>query len=557
MSITSIDNYRASQRIHPLSLLAQMSSRKANGCLKVSDGSTSWWIYLNNGELVHASNSVAPFERLERHLRQMNQDACNLEATVRSQVHQLFNTVQEQDIEWLNPPDYMAIRWLADKGYITVSQATILLVGIAKEVFETFLQVRAGVHEMVDCPELMGSPLLCILELRPLVESCQKQLRQGSVRQSSHHTSTRDLLKSGDSGAVAKGSDFVAQRSAELSRSPSHISPISNGTPERSLNVEGTTQGETSSSVNNLFAEREKAEKPLELGKSENLPFEKSSPSGLFRPSERSFSAPENRQTDSIFSNNLSQQSAVPKNSSPSQFRASATQSFDFRNLGMAASDQRGSIPTGSPPPLSSQTRNGLRSPSEKKTPSPNLGSKSNLLREPSVKIPQNPPLYRDKDKPEINQRSSAAKDVFRPSVGYPSSGRVSSPGSSKPQGEKRYKVACIDDSPMILHMIEAFLEDKSFAVIKINDPVRALMELMRAKPDIILLDITMPNLDGYELCALLRSRPDFRNTPIIMVTGSKGLIDRAKARLVKASGYLTKPFNQTQLLKMIFKLLK
>jgi twitching motility two-component system response regulator PilG len=63
-----------------------------------------------------------------------------------------------------------------------------------------------------------------------------------------------------------------------------------------------------------------------------------------------------------------------------------------------------------------------------------------------------------------------------------------------------------------------------------------------------------MPNLDGYELCSLLRRHPSFKNTPIIMVTGNTGFIDRAKAKLVGASGYLTKPFTQPELLKMVFK---
>jgi two-component system, chemotaxis family, response regulator PixG len=76
----------------------------------------------------------------------------------------------------------------------------------------------------------------------------------------------------------------------------------------------------------------------------------------------------------------------------------------------------------------------------------------------------------------------------------------------------------------------------------------------VRNKPDLILLDVGMPNLDGYELCSLLRRHPLFKHTPIIMVTGLTGFIDRAKARLVGASGYLTKPFTQSELLKTVFK---
>ena len=115
------------------------------------------------------------------------------------------------------------------------------------------------------------------------------------------------------------------------------------------------------------------------------------------------------------------------------------------------------------------------------------------------------------------------------------------------------YTIACIDDSPTVLNAIQEFLNDKSLNVVPISDPVKALMQVMRCRPDLILLDVTMPNLDGYELCSLLRRHPSFKNTPIVMVTGNTGFIDRAKAKLVRSSGYLTKPFSQSELLKMVF----
>lgn len=116
------------------------------------------------------------------------------------------------------------------------------------------------------------------------------------------------------------------------------------------------------------------------------------------------------------------------------------------------------------------------------------------------------------------------------------------------------YKVLCIDDSPTIIKAIKGFLDPQIFSVIGVEDPLKALMQILSSKPDVILLDISMPNLDGYELCSLLRKHPDFRNTPIIMVTGRTALIDRARAKLVRASGYLTKPFTRAELLKAVFK---
>lgn len=118
----------------------------------------------------------------------------------------------------------------------------------------------------------------------------------------------------------------------------------------------------------------------------------------------------------------------------------------------------------------------------------------------------------------------------------------------------KTHTIACIDDSPTMLQTIHSFLSEANCSVVMINDPLKALMQVIRTKPDLVLLDVGMPNLDGYELCSLMRRHSNFKTTPIIMVTGNTGFIDRAKAKLVGASGYLTKPFTKVDLLKMVFK---
>ncbi len=122
------------------------------------------------------------------------------------------------------------------------------------------------------------------------------------------------------------------------------------------------------------------------------------------------------------------------------------------------------------------------------------------------------------------------------------------------PTNKKTYKIVCVDDSPAMLKEISYFLDDESFAVSTISDPIKALMQIVRLKPDLILLDVKMAGIDGYELCRLLRNHSFFKNTPIIMVTGNTGIIDRVKARMVGASGYLTKPFTQSDLLKIVFR---
>lgn len=117
---------------------------------------------------------------------------------------------------------------------------------------------------------------------------------------------------------------------------------------------------------------------------------------------------------------------------------------------------------------------------------------------------------------------------------------------------ETTYTIACIDDSPTITNEISRCLGDPKYSVTAINDPVKALMQITRIKPDLILLDVGMPMIDGYELCRLLRKNPLFKKTPIVMVTGNTGFFDRARATLVGSSDYLTKPFTKEGLLKTV-----
>ncbi|MEH2072463.1 MAG: response regulator [Nostoc sp.] len=118
---------------------------------------------------------------------------------------------------------------------------------------------------------------------------------------------------------------------------------------------------------------------------------------------------------------------------------------------------------------------------------------------------------------------------------------------------QKVHKIVSVDDSPTVLKEISYFLENENFSVVTINDPLKAVLSIIRHKPDLILLDLNMLGIDGYELCRIIRNNSMFKQTPIIFVTGSKGIVDKVRARLVGASGYLTKPFTRAELLKIVF----
>ncbi|BAZ44884.1 heterocyst specific ABC-transporter, ATP-binding subunit DevA homolog [Chondrocystis sp. NIES-4102] len=128
-------------------------------------------------------------------------------------------------------------------------------------------------------------------------------------------------------------------------------------------------------------------------------------------------------------------------------------------------------------------------------------------------------------------------------------------PPSKQHQG-RTYKIVCIDDSTTILKSLEQYLDNEMFNVTTINNPINALVETIKNEPDIVLLDVMMPDINGYEFCTLLRQNQKFKDTPVIMITSLDNNSDRTQAKVSGATDYLVKPFNKTDLLKMLFKFL-
>ncbi|BDI19885.1 transcriptional regulator [Nostoc cf. commune SO-36] len=121
-------------------------------------------------------------------------------------------------------------------------------------------------------------------------------------------------------------------------------------------------------------------------------------------------------------------------------------------------------------------------------------------------------------------------------------------------QGKPKGRIVCIDDAIAIGETINSILQPQGYEAIALSDPLEALSLVFQLKPDLILCDIAMSKLEGHEVCAMLRHSTAFRLTPIIMLTGKDGFIDRVKARMVGATDYLTKPFTDTELLMLVEK---
>jgi len=117
--------------------------------------------------------------------------------------------------------------------------------------------------------------------------------------------------------------------------------------------------------------------------------------------------------------------------------------------------------------------------------------------------------------------------------------------------------IACIDDSPAVCQAMEKILTAAKFRFIAIQNPLRAISALLSRKPDLIFLDLVMPDTNGYEICAQLRKISLFRNTPIVILTGNDGVIDRVRAKVVGSSDFLAKPVDAETILSVAYKHLR
>lgn len=110
-------------------------------------------------------------------------------------------------------------------------------------------------------------------------------------------------------------------------------------------------------------------------------------------------------------------------------------------------------------------------------------------------------------------------------------------------------KVMVVDDSNTIRRTVETILNKVGCEVITAVDGYDALAKIANSRPDLILIDIMMPRLDGYQTCALVKNNSTFKATPVVMLSSKDGLFDKAKGRIVGSDSYLTKPFSKDELL--------
>jgi twitching motility two-component system response regulator PilG len=118
-------------------------------------------------------------------------------------------------------------------------------------------------------------------------------------------------------------------------------------------------------------------------------------------------------------------------------------------------------------------------------------------------------------------------------------------------------KVLLVDDTRTLLSLIQVYLMGWSITFLEAKDGVEGLKLAKEHKPDLVISDVRMPGMDGFELTAAIRSDPTLHEVPIVLLTSLNDEASRRKGRLVGASTFLTKPVSVEELRRQVGTLLK
>lgn len=118
-------------------------------------------------------------------------------------------------------------------------------------------------------------------------------------------------------------------------------------------------------------------------------------------------------------------------------------------------------------------------------------------------------------------------------------------------------RILCVDDEPEILKFLEAVLVPNGYEVVKAEDGEEALAKLKEKSIDLVILDVNMPKMNGFEVCRKIKEEETFRNIPVILITGLTAKEDRIKGIEAGAEDYISKPIDAPEILARAKMLLK
>ena len=118
-------------------------------------------------------------------------------------------------------------------------------------------------------------------------------------------------------------------------------------------------------------------------------------------------------------------------------------------------------------------------------------------------------------------------------------------------------KILIVDDEPNIVIPLQFLMEQNGYSTLVAQSGEEALELISKEKPDLILLDIMLPGVDGFEVCEIVRLNPEWRNTRVIFLTAKGRDVDIAKGMVLGADEYITKPFSNQQIIDTVKRLLE
>ncbi|CAI8292613.1 MAG: Phosphate regulon transcriptional regulatory protein PhoB [Opitutia bacterium UBA7350] len=121
---------------------------------------------------------------------------------------------------------------------------------------------------------------------------------------------------------------------------------------------------------------------------------------------------------------------------------------------------------------------------------------------------------------------------------------------------DKSYRILVVDDEPDVTELLKYKFEQEGYICDALNDPLDFVGQIRELRPDLIIFDIMMPELNGLQLCRIVRSDPVIKHTPIILLTARGETEDRVKGLETGADDYVSKPFNTKELLLRVKNLL-
>jgi chemosensory pili system protein ChpA (sensor histidine kinase/response regulator) len=120
---------------------------------------------------------------------------------------------------------------------------------------------------------------------------------------------------------------------------------------------------------------------------------------------------------------------------------------------------------------------------------------------------------------------------------------------------EKPLNIMVVDDSVSIRQVVSRLMENQGWKVLAAKDGIDALDRLSESRPDLIVLDIEMPRMNGYEFLGALKARSGFEEVPVVMLTSRTATKHRDKAKALGAKGFIVKPYNDDEFVRLIIEL--